>query len=87
MAMRMGVVRNVDELGRIVIPKEVRRTLEIDTGTPMEILADFDRGEVLLRKFYREPDYKSMWNEAVARGVVPPHMTELLELKYSGENK
>ena len=85
MAMSMGVIRSVDELGRIVIPKEVRKILEIDTGTQVEILADFHSKEILLRKFNREPDYKSMWEEAISRGAISPHMTELLEAKHSKE--
>lgn len=38
-----GIVRRVDELGRIVIPKELRRTLDIDEGDPMGIYVDGDR--------------------------------------------
>lgn len=33
-----GIVRRIDDLGRVVIPKEIRRTLRIKEGTPMEIL-------------------------------------------------
>ncbi len=36
-----GIVRRIDDLGRIVIPKEIRRTLRIREGDPLEIL----RGE------------------------------------------
>lgn len=45
----MGIVRRVDDLGRIVIPKELRRTFGIEIGTPMEILAG--DGNVVLRKY------------------------------------
>lgn len=44
-----GVVRKVDELGRIVIPIELRRNLEIKEGTPLEIFTD-EEG-VVLRKY------------------------------------
>ena len=37
-----GVVRRIDELGRIVIPKEIRRTLKIKEGTPLEIYSGED---------------------------------------------
>ena len=37
---RTGIVRRVDELGRIVLPKELRRTMEIDVKAPMEIYTD-----------------------------------------------
>jgi AbrB family transcriptional regulator (stage V sporulation protein T) len=45
-----GVVRRIDELGRIVIPKEIRRTLKIKEGTPLEIYSG-DSGELLLKKY------------------------------------
>lgn len=45
-----GVVRRIDELGRIVIPKEIRRTLKIKEGTPLEIYSG-DCGELLLKKY------------------------------------
>ena len=35
-----GITRRVDDLGRIVIPKEIRRTLHLLEGTPMEIFTD-----------------------------------------------
>lgn len=44
-----GIVRKVDELGRVVIPKELRRTLGIDNGDPMEIFMDGDK--IVLRKY------------------------------------
>ncbi|MFS0574687.1 AbrB/MazE/SpoVT family DNA-binding domain-containing protein [Sporosarcina sp. 179-K 3D1 HS] len=45
----LGIVRKVDQLGRIVIPKELRNTLQLGTGTPMEIFVDEDM--ILLRKY------------------------------------
>lgn len=45
-----GVVRRIDELGRIVIPKEIRRTLKIKEGTPLEIYSG-ENGELLLKKY------------------------------------
>lgn len=44
-----GIVRNIDELGRIVIPKELRDTHDISMGTPMEIFCDGDN--IVLRKY------------------------------------
>ena len=45
-----GVVRRIDELGRIVIPKEIRRTLKIKEGTPLEIFSG-DNGELYFKKY------------------------------------
>lgn len=45
-----GIVRRIDDLGRVVIPKEIRRTLRIREGDPLEIFVDRD-GEVILKKF------------------------------------
>ena len=43
-----GIVRRIDDLGRVVIPKEIRRTLRIREGDPLEIFVDRD-GEVILK--------------------------------------
>ena len=45
-----GIVRRIDDLGRIVIPKEIRRTLRIREGDPMEIFTSRE-GEILLKKY------------------------------------
>jgi transcriptional pleiotropic regulator of transition state genes len=44
-----GIVRKVDELGRVVIPIELRRTYKINIGDPLEIYVDSDK--ILLKKF------------------------------------
>ncbi len=44
-----GIVRRIDELGRVVIPKEIRKTLRIKEGDPLEIYTD--KEEVLFRKY------------------------------------
>ena len=44
-----GIVRRIDELGRVVIPKEIRRTLRIKEGDPLEIFTD--RDELMLKKY------------------------------------
>ena len=44
-----GITRKVDELGRIVIPKELRRTLNIDIKDPIEIFTEED--SIILRKY------------------------------------
>lgn len=45
-----GVVRRIDDLGRIVIPKEIRKTLRIKEGDPLEIFTDKE-GEIILKKY------------------------------------
>lgn len=45
-----GIVRRVDSLGRVVIPKEIRHTLRIKEGAPLEIYTDRD-GSVTFRKY------------------------------------
>lgn len=45
-----GIVRRIDDLGRVVIPKEIRRVLRIREGDPLEIYTN-DIGEVILKKY------------------------------------
>ncbi|MDO4301138.1 MAG: stage V sporulation protein T [Clostridia bacterium] len=45
-----GIVRRIDDLGRVVIPKEIRRTLRIREGDPLEIFTDRN-GEIILKKY------------------------------------
>ena len=45
-----GIVRRIDELGRVVIPKEIRRTMKIREGDPLEIFTDHG-GELILKKY------------------------------------
>ena len=73
-----GIVRRIDELGRVVIPKEIRRTLRIREGDPLEIFTDRD-GEVILKKYspigelgdfakeYAESLYQALGHTAVMR--------------------
>ena len=45
-----GLVRRIDDLGRVVIPKEIRRTLRLREGTPLEIFTDRE-GEIIFKKY------------------------------------
>ncbi|MDR1674171.1 MAG: AbrB/MazE/SpoVT family DNA-binding domain-containing protein, partial [Oscillospiraceae bacterium] len=56
-----GIVRKIDGLGRVVIPKEIRKTMRISDGDPLEIYTS-DEGEVVFKK-YLEID--EMFTEAV----------------------
>ena len=72
-----GIVRRIDDLGRVVIPKEIRRTMRIREGDPLEIYTDRE-GEVIFKKYspigemtgfaaqYAETLYKTieiMWHQ------------------------
>lgn len=54
-----GLVRRIDELGRIVIPKELRRQYKISEGDPLEIYVDKE-GEVILKKYSAIQDMRSL---------------------------
>ena len=58
-----GIVRRVDELGRLVIPKEIRRTMRLAEGTPLEIFTDMELGS--FAKQYAESVAQTM-NQKVA---------------------
>ena len=45
-----GVIRSVDELGRLVIPKEIRKTMDIRCGDPLEIFVD-GSDTIMLKKY------------------------------------
>ena len=59
-----GIVRRIDELGRIVIPKEIRRTHKIREGTPLEIFSG-ENGELVLKKFSPVLELEDISEDAV----------------------
>ncbi|MGE4282584.1 MAG: stage V sporulation protein T [Clostridia bacterium] len=64
-----GIVRRIDDLGRIVIPKEIRRTMRIREGDPLEIFTDKE-GEVILKKYSpigELSDFASQYAETLAK--------------------
>lgn len=66
----MGIIRRVDDLGRIVLPKEVRRKVGITEGTPMEIFTDSDG--IVLKKYNTSEELMnlvSVLEEAVDNSV------------------
>jgi AbrB family looped-hinge helix DNA binding protein len=54
-----GIVRRIDELGRIIIPKEIRRTCHLKEGDQMEIYLGED-GEIVLQKYDIEPEITAL---------------------------
>ena len=70
-----GIVRRIDDLGRVVIPKEIRRTLRIREGDPLEIFTDRE-GEIILKKYspigelaHFAREYAEAINEATGQSV------------------
>ena len=66
-----GIVRRIDDLGRVVIPKEIRRTMRIREGDPLEIYTDAD-GEVIFKKYSPIGELSSMtgqYADVLARGT------------------
>lgn len=47
-----GIIKRVDDLGRVVIPKEIRRNLKIQEGDPLEVFIDSETGSVCFFKPY-----------------------------------
>ena len=76
-----GIVRRIDDLGRVVIPKEIRRTLAIREGDPLEIYTT--DGGVLFRKFTQPTENKAAiaqkWLED--NPCVPPLLSSALRTK------
>lgn len=79
-----GIVRRVDDLGRIVIPKEIRRTLKIREGDPLEIFTGRD-GAVTFKKYsimgsLEDFDFKliSMMEEIVCGTIIVTNRDEII---------
>ena len=71
-----GIVRRIDDLGRVVIPKEIRRTMRIREGDPLEIFTSGD-GEVIFKKYSPmgemssfSTDYAAVLAEATRLAVI-----------------
>lgn len=72
-----GIVRRIDDLGRVVIPKEIRRTMHIREGDPLEIFTDKE-GEVIFKKYSpvgEMSSFSTQYAEVLARCG---HMTVLV---------
>lgn len=54
-----GIVRRIDDLGRILIPKEIRRTCHVREGDPMGIYLG-ENGEIILTKYDTEPEITAL---------------------------
>ena len=65
-----GIVRRIDDLGRVVIPKEIRRTMRIREGDPLEIYTTRD-GEVIFKK------YSAGWRTSPPNSATPCPATRI----------
>lgn len=64
MERKTGIVRRIDYLGRIVIPKEIRRKLNIREGDPLEITYT-NNGGVFFRKYLTDEEKREKWIEEI----------------------
>ena len=79
-----GIVRRIDDLGRVVIPKEIRRTLRLREGDPLELFTT-PEGGVEFRKYHAYEE--SEWNKlkSMLRKIMPN--TAFAILDNYGDNK
>ncbi len=74
-----GIVRKVDELGRIVLPKELRRTLGIEEKDPVEIYIDGDK--IILKKYLPNGEKEDVISSLVkmAESAKNPNVIDVIE--------
>lgn len=77
-----GIVRRIDDLGRIVIPKEIRRVMQIGEGDPLEIFVDSEKKQVIMQP-YNQPNYRDMWEELKRRKNITKETVLEIEDHYS----
>ena len=65
-----GIVRRIDDLGRVVIPKEIRRTLRIKEGDPLEIFTTRE-GEVVFKKYNYADEHDWAKAKAIVKALHP----------------
>ena len=65
-----GIVRRIDDLGRVVIPREIRKTLRIKEGDPMEIFTTRD-GEVVFKKYHYADEHDWAKAKAIVKALHP----------------
>jgi AbrB family looped-hinge helix DNA binding protein len=79
-----GVVRRIDDLGRVVIPKEIRRNMLLEEGDPLEIFTDAENGTVTFKKYVPDYDFYDMVTDLERRFVFA---TEMVGHKNTNEIK
>lgn len=78
-----GIVRRIDDLGRVVIPKEIRRTMGIKEGDPLEMFIDTESGGLVLMCYHSEACDKinAIAENLNTMGGTPEHWEIAEELK------
>lgn len=59
-----GIIRRIDDLGRIVIPKEIRRSLRIKEGMPIELMVD-ENGNIVLTPYLTKAEKLKGWMDTI----------------------
>lgn len=72
--MKTGIIRRIDDLGRIVIPKEIRREMQIKEGDPLEIGLDGDK--IYLEKYIASHEYEKHIMGLIERLVTDADLTD-----------
>lgn len=75
----IGIVRRIDDLGRVVVPKEIRRTLGIEEGDPLEIFVN--GGQIILQKYQPETEKEDVILELqkMANDTNDPNLLETID--------
>lgn len=78
-----GIVRRIDDLGRVVIPKEIRRSMGIQEGDPLEMFIDAESGGLVLMAYHSEASEKinAIAENLNSIGATPEHWKIAKELK------
>ena len=78
-----GIVRRIDDLGRVVIPKEIRRSMGIREGDPLEMFVDTESGGLVLMSYQSEASDKinAIAENLSTIGATPEHWAIAGELK------
>ena len=82
-----GIIRRLDDLGRIVIPQEIRRTMGISEGSPLEIFFDEESNGITFVPYHSEVSsrIKGIAANLNAMGQTPEHWKIATELKEIAE--
>ena len=78
-----GIVRRIDDLGRVVIPREIRRSMGIKEGDPLEMFVDTESGGLVLMAYHSEASdkIKAIAENLNTIGATPEHWEIAEELK------